>query len=70
MIRVTVEKPLSTLTSSPITLLELSVLRQVVMLGLRMWLVGMLVAPLIPALAMLCFGFAGQRVRAQPKRDT
>jgi len=52
------------------TLLERLVLRQVVMLGLRMWLVGMLVAPLIPALAMLCFGFAGERVRAQPKRDT
>ena len=34
------------------------------MLSLRMWLVGMFIAPLIPALAMLCSDYVGEKARA------
>jgi hypothetical protein len=35
----------------------------VVNLGLRVWLMGMLIAPLIPALAMLCSDYVVGKIR-------
>jgi hypothetical protein len=38
------------------------------MLSLRIWLVGMLVAPLIPAAVLLCTDYAGERIRELQRR--
>jgi hypothetical protein len=50
------------------TPLELFVLRQVLMLSLRMWLVGMLAAPLIPALVLLGSTYAAEKIRTLRRR--